>query len=144
MAFRMINYEKRNKAILFILCPILGILSNLVIMLITYGKEYRFGIYPLASAFSDDNALKAMFLLLMCGVIESLLSTVKAWKLGIATISLMPFIAIFEGIINPELHHLLPFEILLTYPYMAFFVIIGATFTRIIVNKLILSKRRNR
>jgi hypothetical protein len=131
----VIDYKKRNKVILFILCPILGILSNFLVILMTYGKEYRFGFYPLASAFSDCHASEAIFMLFACGIIEGLISTVKPWQLGVATISLMPFIAIIEGIINPKSHTLLPFEIFLTYPYMAFFVIIGAYFTRIIRKK---------
>lgn len=110
-----------NIIVLFVACPLSGLIANFIPVIISHPNDYRFGFPPLVYAFADEGSITAILLLLIVGLISAYFSTVKPWKIGLAIVILMPIMAIAETTVNPESHNLLPIEIVITYPYMTLF-----------------------
>jgi hypothetical protein len=72
--------------------------------------------------------LISIILLLILGTIMGFcFPVVKSWLWGVSAVIFFPLFSLYEAAASLNPHNLLPFEFIVTYPYLAAFVIIGAS-----------------
>ena len=92
-----------------------------------------FNVFPLL----EDLFIYTQLLLFMIGAMLCFISpSLNPIKLGVASVILMPVIAIVEMNLIPNTHNIWPIEFILTYPYLAISCIIGAALGKYLGSKI--------
>ena len=81
--------------------------------------------------FPSDTDLISIILLLILGTIMGYgYPFVRSWMWGVSAVILFPLFSLYEAAASMNPHNLFPLEFVVTYPYLAAFVIIGACIGR--------------
>ncbi|WP_075350834.1 hypothetical protein [Algoriphagus marinus] len=117
---------KKNVIWIYLLASILGVIS---IVLPTFFlpdlRQYDSPLFPLIRTGIEGISSWSFGLLFLSGFGVKLLSKLSSWKIGLSTMALFPIMAIFEMIVDPSSHNMLPIEFIF-YAVYSVPAIIGA------------------
>src|SRR6185295_1723993 len=106
----------------FVMAPVLGLVAMVApVLLWPPARHYDAPLFPLIRDAVEGVGLPQLLLLFAAGVVLGLVSTSRAWLLGIAAISALPLVAVAEMIQDPTSHNLFPIEFA-TYAFYGFLV----------------------
>ncbi len=101
----------RTTALGFVLAPLLGLLAMVGPVLLAPPAHPRAApLFPLLASALKDAGLAQILFLFAAGALLGLVSSSRAWRLGLAAIALLPLAAIAEMLVDPTSHSLWPFE----------------------------------
>jgi len=129
------DFRKMKKTIILLsIAAFLGGCCLVLPSLLFYMFEKNvINVFPLL----EDLFIYTQLLLFMVGAMFCFMSpSLNPIKLGVASVILMPVIAIVEMNLIPNTHNIWPIEFVLTYPYLAISCIIGAALGKFLGSKI--------
>jgi len=117
---------KQKTWFLYLFTAVLGVLSILLpVFFQTDLKHYESPLISLIKTGIEGISMWSFAFLFSTGFVMRYFTKLSGWKIGLATMSLFPVMAILELIVDSTSHSMLPFEIIM-YAVYAIPAIIGA------------------
>ena len=124
----------------FVMAPALGLAAMLGPVLVSPpAKHYDAPLFPVVRDAVEGVGVPQLILLFAAGVALGVVSTSRAWLLGLAAIAALPIVTVLELIKDPASHNLFPLEFA-TYAFYGIVVMCGVLAIRRVRRPQLLSK----